>query len=73
MLEHLYNEFLKLDLTYHELGALAGNTICIMGKSLDPEGVDEVMRMNKIADKLYLGMKWDGQNIEIVKQKQRNR
>lgn len=69
MLQRLYNELLEFDLKHHELGELTDEMIYIAAKSLDPEGINEVMHIKKIADRSYLGMKWDGQNIEIVKNK----
>jgi hypothetical protein len=54
-------------LEYHELGAVEDGTIVLIAKSLDAEGIFEVMRIKEMADMFDLNIMWDGQNIQIAK------
>ena len=67
MIISLYNELSKLELKYHELGAITNGTIVLVAKSLAGEGVLEVMSIKELADKFSLITKWDGKNIEITR------
>ena len=61
----LYEELKTLNLQHHVLEDISKEAVMLVAKSLDPEGVDEVMRIKKIADKYGLVTVWDGKNIEI--------
>ena len=67
MINSLHNKLRDLELKYHELGETSDGTILLTAKSLDPEGVMEVMRIKELADSFNLTTKWDGQNIQIAK------
>lgn len=65
MIESLYNALLESELKYHVLGAISNGTIVLTAKSLDAEGISEIIRINELAGKYNLVTKWDGENIEI--------
>jgi hypothetical protein len=67
MINNLHNELSRLELQYHELGAITNGTIVLVAKSLAGEGVFEVMQIKELADKFNLVTKWDGQSIEITR------
>jgi hypothetical protein len=67
MINSFRNMLADLELKYHELGEISDGTILLVAKSLDPEGVMEVMRIKELADSFSLTTKWDGQNIQIAK------
>lgn len=68
MFHNLYNELSGMELKYHKLGKQSDEKIVVRGISLDPRGVDEVMMIKSMADRVNLFTKWDGQNITIVKE-----
>ncbi len=65
MINRLYDTLSRQELHYHELGAIENGTIVLVAKSMDAEGVLEVMRIKELADKFNLITKWDGCNIQI--------
>lgn len=65
MIDNLHNELINFKLQYHELEPSNCKTIALHAKSLDAEGINEVMRIKEMADKFNLTTRWDGQNIEI--------
>lgn len=65
MLKNLYDELSKMDLTYHALCELEENKIFLTAKTLVPEGVEEAIRIKRLADIYRLCAIWDGQDIEI--------
>lgn len=65
MIQRLYETLSRQELLYHELGAIDNGTIIIVAKSMDAEGVMEVMRIKELADKYHLITQWDGSNIRI--------
>lgn len=65
MIKRLHNVLSNLDMKYHALDSVNDDTIVIVAKSLDAEGVMEVMYIKELADKYNLITKWDGCNIEI--------
>ncbi len=67
MIYSLHKMLSNTALKYHELGEVQGETIVLIAKSLDAEGVFEVMHIKEMADMFNLTTKWDGQNIQIVK------
>ena len=67
MIYSLHEMLSSTTLEYHELGAVKDGTIVIIAKSLDAEGILEVMRIKEMADMFNLITKWDGQNIQIAK------
>lgn len=68
MLQNLYNRLARSELKYHKLAALSEERIFLTATTLDPKGVDEVMRIKELADHLKLHAKWDGLNVEIARQ-----
>ena len=68
MLQHLYNRLAHSELKYHKLAAHSDERIFLTATSLDPKGVDEVMRIKELADHLKLHAKWDGLNVEIARE-----
>lgn len=68
-LHNLYQALANFELKFHELMPLDDNTVTLLGKSLAPEGIDEVMKVKDIADRLNLVTSWDGQHIEIKRHK----
>ena len=66
MLIRLYNQLVNFKLQYHELRPLADDTILLLAKTLEPEGIDEVMEIKKLADGYNLITTWDGKHIEIA-------
>lgn len=68
MIKSLYNALCELDLKYHHIGEIGEGVILLTAKSLDAEGIDEVIRINELAAKFHLVTKWDGENIQIVRQ-----
>lgn len=67
MLKMAHDEILKTELKYHILDSFTPLAITLHATSLDPHGVDEVMRIKAIADRFHVHMIWDGENIEIVR------
>ena len=65
MIKRLHNVLSNLDLKYHALDSVNDDTIVLVAKSLDAEGVMEVMRIKELADQYNLITRWDGSNIEI--------
>ncbi len=65
MIKGLYNALAALELEYHHLGEITDGVIVLTAKSLDAEGIAEVIRINELAEKYNLVTKWDGENIEI--------
>ena len=66
MLKQLYMELAELDLKYHELGQRESGRIDIKATSMDPLGVDEVIRIKEVADHHHAFTSWDGKDIKIV-------
>ena len=67
MLQMLFEELRKIDLKYHIFDRCEPHVITLHATSLDPNGVDEVMRIKAIADRFHAHTVWDGENIEIVR------
>jgi hypothetical protein len=67
MIYSLHDKLSNAALKYHELGAVKDETIVLIAKSLDAEGIFEVMLIKEMADMFDLTTKWDGQNIQIEK------
>lgn len=65
MIKRFHNVLSNLELKYHALDSVNDDTIVIVAKSLDAEGVMEVMYIKELADKYNLITRWDGSNIEI--------
>ena len=65
---NLHNALSSLNLEYHILGEIDDGVILLTAKSLDPNGISEVILINEIATQYNLITKWDGQNIRIAKQ-----
>jgi hypothetical protein len=65
MLQHLYVNLKRLDLTYHKLARCTEKGIVLIATSLKSERVEEVMRIKTLADRYSLFTKWDGRNITI--------
>ncbi|WP_345975819.1 hypothetical protein [Sulfurimonas sp. HSL3-7] len=65
MIKRLHNVLSNLELKYHMLDSVNEDSIVLVAKSLDAEGVMEVMYIKELADKYSLVTKWDGSNIEI--------
>ncbi|MDX1295314.1 MAG: hypothetical protein R3302_03550 [Sulfurimonadaceae bacterium] len=68
MFQNLYNELSRLELKYHQLGKRIDEKIVLRATSLDPRGIDEVMMIKGMADRVNLYTNWDGQNVTIVKE-----
>ncbi|MGB6019548.1 MAG: hypothetical protein WBF77_08120 [Sulfurimonadaceae bacterium] len=67
MIKSLHNALSELELEYHELGEIINETIILTAKSLDAEGISEVIRINELAATFNLITKWNGHSIEIKK------
>ena len=67
MIYSFHKKLSNAALKYHELGAVQDETIVLIAKSLDAEGIFEVMRIKEMADLFDLTTQWDGQNIQILK------
>ena len=67
MIESLHNALSELELEYHELDEIVNDTIVLTSKSLDAEGISEVIRINELAAEFHLITKWDGETIRIKK------
>lgn len=66
MFYKLHDELAKTEWKYHKLENVEGEGIVFKAISMDPDGVNEVMRIKAIADRYLYHLKWDGENIEIV-------
>jgi hypothetical protein len=67
MIKSFYQKLLSLELEFHEIAAANGSSVVLHAKSLDADGILEVMRIKELADKFRLQTKWDGQDIEITR------
>jgi hypothetical protein len=67
MINGFYNKLLSIELEFHEIASSDSESIVLHAKSLDAEGIFEVMRIKELADKFRLQTKWDGQDIEITR------
>jgi hypothetical protein len=67
MIKSFYQKLLNLELEFHEIAAVNGSSIVLHAKTLDADGVFEVMRIKELADKFRLQTKWNGQDIEITR------
>jgi len=65
MIESLHYELSKLELEYNELGEIVDGSILLTAKSIEPESIAEVIRINELAAEFRLIAKWDGENIQI--------
>ena len=65
MIESLHYELSQLELEHHELGEIVNGSILLTAKSIDAEGISEVIRINELAAEFRLIAKWDGENIQI--------
>jgi hypothetical protein len=65
MLHNFYNRLSKVALKYHQLAPYEDHRVLIRAKSLNPYGVDEVMRIKKLADSFDLHTTWDGRDITV--------
>lgn len=69
MFKTLHEELSKIAWKYHKLEPVEGEHLVLKALSLDPNGVDEVMRIKEIADRFFFQMYWDGENIMIARSK----
>lgn len=67
MITNLYEQLLGLELQFHEIASANSSSIVLHAKSLDAEGIFEVMRIKELADQYKLHTKWDGQDVEITR------
>ncbi len=70
MINRFYNTLLDIKLEYHLLREIRDGVIVLTAKSLDAEGIAEVIRINELAATFNLITKWDGENIQIRTQSQ---
>lgn len=68
MLQNIYNRLARSELKYHKLVGHSEDRVFLTATTLDPRGVDEVMRIKALADRLQLHAKWDGLNVEIARE-----
>lgn len=68
MITSLHNALSGLNLEYHILGEIQDGIIVITAKSLDAEGISEVILINELATQFNFITKWDGHNIQIARQ-----
>ena len=67
MFQKLYYELSEMGWKYHMLENVDDDGIRFRAISLEPNGVNEVIRIKEIADRFRFHMKWDGENIRIVR------
>lgn len=70
MLRNLYGVLLRMDLEHHKLYGLQEELIYLTATSLDPEGIDEAIRIKQLADSFSMHTIWDGENIQIRRNNQ---
>ena len=66
-LKNILTELERLTFQYHEMGSIENDKIILKGISLDPNGIEEAMKIKEMADKYNLHTLWDGQDIEILR------
>jgi hypothetical protein len=65
-MQQLINELKRLTFHYHEMASVESDKVLFKAVSMDPRGIDEVMKIKEIVDRHRLHTVWDGQNIEIL-------